>query len=328
MGGEGYIGTTVRDYFLKRNFKVTSVDKLIYKQIYNTVKRNKKNYNFINTNFDNNKILKIITSKNVDSIIILGSIVGDPITKKYPKISKEVNVVSTKKVLNSALKNNIKNIIFVSTCSNYGVVKKNKIADEKTKLDPRSIYAKHKVMIEKYLISKKIPKGTQITILRFSTAFGLSKRMRFDLTINQFVREIYLKNKIEVYDPHTWRPYCHVKDFAELMYQIIINKNVKRKQIEIFNSGSSRNNFTKMMIVNKIKKYLKNFQLIIKKNSTDPRDYRVNFSKVKKVYKFTPKFSVENGIVEILKVIKIGKYKNLHKYKDQLGNYKIVKNVK
>ena len=327
LGGEGYIGTIVRDFFLKKKFKVTSVDKLIYNQKYSKVKKNKKLYKFINSNFDSERIIKIISSKKIQNIIILGSIVGDPITKKYPKISKKINIYSTKKVLNNAIKNKIKNIIFVSTCSNYGVVKKNKIANEKTKLDPRSIYAKSKVIIEKYLISKKISKSTQVTILRFATAFGLSKRMRFDLTINQFVREIYYNKKIEVYDPFTWRPYCHVKDFATLFYKIINKKNVKRKQIEIFNSGSSKNNFTKMMIVKKIKKYFSNFKLVIKENSTDPRDYRVDFSKIKKIYNFTPKFSVDSGIIEILKAIKNGKYKRLSSYKDKLGNYKITKNV-
>ena len=82
-----------------------------------------------------------------------------------------------------------------------------------------------------------------------------------------------------------------------------------------------------MMIVKKIKKYFSNFKLVIKENSTDPRDYRVDFSKIKKIYNFTPKFSVDSGIIEILKVIKNGKYKRLSSYKDKLGNYKITKNV-
>ena len=108
----------------------------------------------------------------------------------------------------------------MSTCSNYGVVKNNEIVNEKSKLNPISLYAKSKVKFEKYLQKNKKSK-TKITILRFATAFGLSSRMRFDLTINEFVREIFLKNSLEVYESETWRPYCHVKDFALAIFKVI-----------------------------------------------------------------------------------------------------------
>jgi len=326
VGGEGYIGVVVRDFFLKKKINVTSIDKLIYSQKYNKISKNHKNYKFINTNFTSKVVSKLINSGKIDNLVILAGLVGDPITKKYPKISKKINYSSMKKLIDIALKNNVKKLIFVSTCSNYGVVRNGKIAKENTNLDPRSIYAKNKVMIERYLNNKK-NNATEITILRFATAFGFSKRMRFDLTINQFVREIIVKKKIEVYDPFTWRPYCHVKDFAYLIYLIVSKKKVKRKQIEIFNSGSSKNNMNKMMIIKKISKFFNKFDLIIKKNSDDPRNYKVDFSKVKKIYGFTPKISIEKGIKELIYQIKKKKLTNLNYYKDKLGNYKIHKNV-
>ena len=165
--------------------------------------------------------------------------------------------------------------------------------------------------------------NSEITILRFATAFGLSDRMRFDLTINQFVREIYLNKKIEVYDPYTWRPYCHVKDFANIIFQIVSKENVKRGKCEIFNAGSSKNNFNKMMLINKIKKYIKNFKIVLQNDSADQRDYKVNFSKIKKVYGFKKITSIDEGIKEILKELKKGKFKKLSNYKDRLGNYRI-----
>ena len=71
---------------------------------------------------------------------------------------------------------------------------------------------KQKLVLKKNCLKILKNSNSETTILRFATAFGLSDRMRFDLTVNQFVREIYLNKKIEVYDPYTWRPYCHVKD--------------------------------------------------------------------------------------------------------------------
>ena len=85
-------------------------------------------------------------------------------------------------------KKNIKRLVFVSTCSNYGIGEK-KLLSEKAKLKPLSYYSKQKVMIEKLLIKMKKTDFTS-TILRFATAFGLSPRMRFDLTINHFVKSL------------------------------------------------------------------------------------------------------------------------------------------
>ena len=322
IGGEGYIGTVVRNFFLKKKFKVNSIDNMIYKQSLKIDKSN-KNFKFIKYDFANKKIFNFLDKLDHENLIVLGSIVGDPITKKYPNITKKINLEATERLLKYALKKGFRKIIFVSTCSNYGIFDKNSLAKENSRLNPKSLYAKTKVKIEKKLL-KIVKKGnSEITILRFATAFGLSDRMRFDLTINQFVREIYLNKKIEVYDPYTWRPYCHVKDFANIIFQIVSKENVKRSRCEIFNAGSSKNNFNKMMLINKIKKYIKNFKIVLQNDSADQRDYKVNFSKIKKVYGFKKITSIDEGIKEILKELKKGKFKKLSNYKDRLGNYRI-----
>ena len=147
--------------------------------------------------------------------------------------------------------------------------------------------------------------------------------MRFDLTINQFTKSIFQKEKLVVFDANTWRPYCHVKDFANIIFQIVSKENVKRGKCEIFNAGSSKNNFNKMMLINKIKKYIKNFKIVLQSDSADQRDYKVNFSKIKKVYGFKKITSIDEGIKEILKELKKGKFKKLSNYRDRLGNYRI-----
>ena len=90
-------------------------------------------------------------------------------------------------------------------------------------MNPLSSYAISKVKIEKYLLSIR-KKNFRPIILRFSTAFGLSPRMRFDLTVNEFVKDLFLYKEVKVYDENTWRPYCHVKDFARLMLFLLKKK--------------------------------------------------------------------------------------------------------
>ena len=319
IGGEGYIGSTLSDFFLKKNFFVRSIDNLIYNQ-----KKPTKKKNFRFNNFNISKIDKIRNFINENSIIILlAGLVGDPITKKYPRISKKINENYIIKLIDCCFKKKVKHIIFVSTCSNYGITSSNKMVNEKSKLNPLSLYAKSKIKIEKYLEKKSKKNTIKTTILRFATAFGISERMRFDLTVNQFVREIFLKNNLEVYDVGTWRPYCHVKDFAGAIYKTIYKKNVKK--FDIFNVGSNKNNMTKEKLIKKIKKYIRIKNVRFVKKSSDYRNYKVNFSKMKKELDFVPKYSIDYGIKEIIKAMKNKKFITLNQSKDHFGNYKIMK---
>ena len=94
---------------------------------------------------------------------------------------------------------------------------------------------------------------TSTTILRFATAFGVSNRMRFDLTINHFVKDALIDNKLVVYDSDTWRPYCHLQDFNNIIEKVIFASQ-KDVDFQIFNAGSEINNYTKEMIVKEISK--------------------------------------------------------------------------
>jgi hypothetical protein len=94
---------------------------------------------------------------------MLASVVGDPITKKYPIFANEVNVKQTKQFINSLVLYQPKKIIFVSTCSNYGVIKKSLPVKENYKLNPKSIYAKNKVGTPKTPVKKTLNESRYIT---------------------------------------------------------------------------------------------------------------------------------------------------------------------
>ena len=79
-------------------------------------------------------------------------------------------------------------------------------------------------------------------MLRLATVFGMSFRPRFDLTINEFVRDIYYNKKLEVYGENFWRPYVHVLDIANFI-TLILKKN--KKGSDIVNVGKTENNYTK-----------------------------------------------------------------------------------
>ena len=110
-------------------------------------------------------------------------------------MSESINKRGIAKLIDELNGLNLKKLIFISTCSNYGLSKTNIKLKETSKLNPQSRYAKAKIFIEKHLLNKgKVDYAA--TILRFATAFGVSPRMRFDLTINDFVRQLFFKKTL------------------------------------------------------------------------------------------------------------------------------------
>tara|TARA_B110000459_G_C16612905_1_gene497143 strand:- start:1055 stop:2056 length:1002 start_codon:yes stop_codon:yes gene_type:complete len=322
IGGAGYIGSATADRFIKNGHKLKIFDNLIYKQKHIFKRYENENLvELINGDIRNSKLLSD-SLENVDNVVMFAGLVGDPITKIYPELSQSIN---TEAIENSFLIINnsaVDRFIFISTCSNYGLINNNELANEEYSLNPLSLYAKSKVSCEKKLLSLKNNLNFTPTILRFATAFGLSPRMRFDLTVNEFTYHLSQKKELVVYDKDTWRPYCHVFDFAYLIEKVL-SAEKNDVAFEVFNAGHSENNATKQMLVELIGKHIENIKVVYKGDGFDRRNYKVDFSKVKQILDFTPKYSIEKGIIEILNEIDKGKFSDFEKNKINYGNYEI-----
>jgi nucleoside-diphosphate-sugar epimerase len=322
IGGGGYVGNVISYHFLKLNYIVNVLDNFIYDNSFSICSlMGDPNYNFFYGEFSDHKKLEEV-SKGVNNVLILAGLVGDPITKKYPELSKKINDLGVKKCIDFFDKKLIDKLIFISTCSNYGIIKDGELANENYELKPLSLYAKAKVSNEKYLLSKKDKTGYSGVILRFATAFGISPRMRFDLTVSQFTRDLFFREKLVVFDEHTWRPYCHVRDFARLI-ETVINSENNKVHFEVFNAGGEKNNYTKKMILDVISSKIINCEIEYNQNDSDPRNYKVDFNKVKKVLDFSPNYSIEMGVEELISAFKFGLFGESIKYKNQYGNYSI-----
>ena len=322
IGGEGYIGNIVVQNMLSNDYIVTSYDNLVYGN--NQCVLNKlhvENYSFVFGDMLDIKKLENEITKS-DAVVLLAGLVGDPITKKYPYESSLINDQGVKNVIDLCSKKNIKNFVFVSTCSNYGLIENNDLADEEYELNPLSLYAKSKVRAEKYILSLQGRTGMHPTILRFATAFGLSPRMRFDLTVSEFTHDLAMGKELLVYDAHTWRPYCHVQDFSRLI-QMVLEAPTDQVSFQVFNAGSENNNYTKQGIVEKILKYLPESKVKYKDHGGDPRSYKVSFEKVSSVLGFNPIYSITDGIDELLEAIDNHVFEQVDKNKNLFGNYEI-----
>ena len=304
-GGAGYIGSKLITKLLDLNYNVTVVDALKFSsRSLNHLFGNKK-FTFIKGDVRNLKLMKSLVKKN-EFIIPLAALVGAPLCEKNKKEAIQVNLNSIKKLIGMLSKNN--KIIYLTTNSGYGVGEKNKYCDEKSPLNPVSLYGRTKVDAEKIVMKFKSCIG-----FRLATVFGFSYRMRTDLLVNNFVFTAIKKKKLTIYEPHFRRNYIHVNDVVDgIIYSI---NNFNRLKSNVYNLGLSSANLTKYMLARKIKKKLKYLKVDIIKNKKDPdqRDYFVSNKKIEKKG-FKAKTTIESGIDELVNIFTYTDEKIINNY--------------
>jgi nucleoside-diphosphate-sugar epimerase len=321
-GAGGYIGPVVTEHLLGLGHKVRALDVFLYptRSVLEPYSGN-GNFDLVSGDHGDGPLIRDALS-GVTDVVILSGLVGDPITRKYPIASKKINEDGMRTLAGLFRDRGLDRVIFVSTCSNYGLIKDDELAGEDFELKPLSLYAEAKVAMERELLGLKGKVDFHPTILRFATAFGLAPRMRFDLTVSQFVRDMCLGEELLVYDAQTWRPYCHVRDFGDLI-QRVLEAPADAVSFEVFNSGGDVNNFTKQMIVDAIGEFLPGAKVAYQKDGPDPRNYRVDFAKARDRLRFEPSRTVRDGIGELIEAFGQNRFADVDARPNFYGNYEI-----
>ncbi len=317
-GGAGYIGSVLTRQLLEKGYSVRVIDNLMYGGEPIIDLFNYPNFEFIKGDVRNREdVAKAV--EGVDSIAHLAAIVGDPACAQQPELSKSNNIDGSKLLYEVANQSGVKKFVFASTCSNYGKMENpDEYVHEDSKLAPVSLYAETKVSVEQYLLSQPTTNNCKPTCLRFSTVYGLSLRPRFDLTVNEFAKELALGRELVVFGEQFWRPYCHVYDLARSVVTVI-EADPAIVSFDVFNVGDTSENYQKKMIVDEVLKVIPDAKIKYVSKNEDPRDYRVAFEKIKNKLGFELMFKVPDGIKQIVKVINDGfilnpddnKYKNV-----------------
>lgn len=304
-GGAGYIGSVLVRLLLENKYQVRVFDNLMFGGNSLIDLFNNDNFDFYKGDIRNEvDLMKALAG--IDYVVHLAAIVGDPACAKQPELAKSTNYEGSKLIYNVANRLNIKRFIFSSTCSNYGKMEDpNSMVDENSTLSPVSLYAETKVQTEKFLLSQPKTNSCKPVVLRFSTVYGLSQRPRFDLTVNEFTKELALGRELIIFGEQFWRPYCHVVDLARSV-MLAIEAPLDKVEFNVFNVGDSSENYQKKMIVDEILKFIPDAKIKYVQKNEDPRDYRVSFEKIKNELGFRITKKIPDGIAQILKVIKEG----------------------
>jgi nucleoside-diphosphate-sugar epimerase len=300
-GGAGFFGSKLVEKFLERGDKVTVYDNLQFGNDGVKPFIDNKNYNLIVGDVrDTQNMLNSIGDSDI--VIHLAAYVGEVICKENINFVDEVNTFSSVELSKFCDKNN-REFLFLSTCSNYG--KTDIVVDEKSELNPSGLYSTSKIVAEKQIIEE----SNSYLILRCATLFGVSHRMRVDLTINQLMYEMYRDGIVTVYGEDAWRPYVHVEDACNM---ILLSLDSKLKGV--YNLGDDTLNYTKKQIIDALK-FNNNF--IVKPIVwDDPRDYKVNFSKIKNSIQYQIKYNLNDGVKELMEHMNTIEFKNKQNIKN------------
>jgi nucleoside-diphosphate-sugar epimerase len=308
-GGAGYVGSILLRKLLQNHYRVICVDNLRFGGSALVDIWDHPNFIFKRldiTDFSN--IDQIIDGyPNCYGIVHLAAIVGDPACKLEPELARKTNLDSSIHLLKKAIQANIERFVFASTCSNYGkMTESDGYVDENSPLSPVSLYAELKVEVEDFILNKSQKTDNFCpTSLRFSTVYGMSPRMRFDLTVNEFVKELALGKQLIVFGEQFWRPYCYVGDFSRAILTVL-NGPKHKVAYNVFNVGDSNENYTKKMIVDELLRLVPEGRISYVKKEEDPRDYRVKFDKIKNELGFKISKTVPKGMEEILRSVRLG----------------------
>jgi nucleoside-diphosphate-sugar epimerase len=297
-GGAGYVGAVVVDELLATGRRVRVLDALIHDQSSVASSLRERGADVMRGDLRELDARRA-SLEGVDAVVHLAAIVGDPACARDPETSYQVNVEATLGLVADAEAAGVERFVFGSTCSNYGRMANPTVPiDEDGELRPVSLYAEQKVQIERMLLSDDLGRVSS-TCLRFATVYGVAPRMRFDLTVNEFTRDLWAGRRLEVFGEQFWRPYVHVRDAARAVVTALdAPQNTAAKGV--FNVGRTDENYRKIEIVEEIRRQLGRGDVEYVHREEDPRDYKVSFERIQHVLGFETTMTVPAGIAELV----------------------------
>jgi nucleoside-diphosphate-sugar epimerase len=304
-GGSGYIGALLARELREAGRDVRVLDSLLHGQQDIADEQEQAGIEVIRADIRDADARKRALD-GAEAVVHLAAIVGDPACALDPAVSDEVNVQATKALVADAGEAGVERLVFASTCSNYGrMTDPNVPITEEGELRPVSLYAEQKVGMEQLILAGT--NGVKPTCLRFATVYGVGRRMRFDLTVNEFTRELWADRELEVFGEQFWRPYIHVRDAGRAV-RTVLEAPEEKVTGRVFNAGRSGENYRKLDLVEEIQKQTDRGNVSYVKKNEDPRDYKVSFDKIKAELGFETLMTVPDGIAEIITGLDEGKF--------------------
>ncbi|MEJ2110224.1 MAG: NAD-dependent epimerase/dehydratase family protein [Acidobacteriota bacterium] len=305
VGGAGYLGSVLTQKLLQRGYRVRILDSFIYGRRSLDAFSDSGNLDVVEGDLRN--IHTCVNSlKDIDAVVLLAAIVGDPASKVRPSETIETNVLATQALASACKLHHINRFLYASTCSVYGIGAEE--LNEEAPLNPVSLYARTKIESENIILGM----GDEYfspTILRMGTLYGYSPRMRFDLVVNTMSMKSYTEGKIQVFGGKQWRPLLGVEDAADV-YIRCLEADLRDVGNQVFNVGSDVQNYQIDDVAKIISGALGDITISRDGSNLDARDYRVCFTKLTEVLRFKPQQTIDSAAKLIFNQLESGAIRN------------------
>jgi nucleoside-diphosphate-sugar epimerase len=303
IGGAGYVGSTLVRELWESGHDVTVLDLMLFGDESMVALNSKPRFRLVCGDVrDRNLLQKLMPGH--DAVCLLAAVVGEPACNRDPDTAVSTNLEGARIAVDVAQKTGVRQFLLASTCSNYGVSGSDECVTEEAPLQPLSTYSETKVQAENEILASA-SKEFCPTVLRLSTAFGISARMRFDLLVSDFTSAAVHEGKILIFGEQFWRPFVHVEDIAQAFFRTL-HSDSNLVSGEVFNVGSNNNNKKKIELGQEVQAQVPDTELEFMRRDTDPRSYRVDFTKITDVLGFQAKWSIQDGIRELHRALKAG----------------------
>jgi len=302
-GGAGYVGSPLCRILWEAGHEVTVLDSLCFGGESLLPLLPQPRFRLVAGDIRDERLLAEVMPGH-DTVCLLAAIVGEPACNRDRELAVDVNRHGSSRVLAAARAAGVGRFLFFSTCSNYGATDPAQLVTEEAPLQPISTYAETKVAAEEEVLAAHSADFCP-TVLRLSTAFGVSPRMRFDLLVSDFTLAAMREGKLVIYGEQFWRPFVHVADVAETV-QTVLAADQSVVGGEVFNVGRDDNNVQKMTLAQIVAEHVPGTTIETVQRDTDPRSYRVSFAKLREKLGGELKWTVPRGVEEVHRALQAG----------------------
>lgn len=299
-GGAGYIGSVLVRELLAKGETVRVFDKLYFG---NTGLREVADR--IDLVQGDLRSITADVLDGIDAVIHLGGLSNDPTAEFNPRANYEMNTVATERLARLCKERGIRRFTFASTCSIYdrGLFAEDIIQDEESEVSPRAAYAVSNYQAERILLDLADEAFCPV-LLRQGTVYGFSPRMRYDLVVNTFVKDAFMKGVLTVNcGGEMWRPLVDVSDVAKA-HICCVEAPEDRVHGQVFNI--SFKNYRVLELAHWVKEALKgqlDIDIQVDYSHFKTRSYRVSTRKAETVLGFKPAMPVKESVQHMVECI-------------------------
>jgi len=234
-----------------------------------------------------------------DAVIHLAALSNDPLSDLNPDVTYDINHAASVRLAVLAKQAGVPRFLYSSSCSSYGKAG-DELVDETAELHPITAYAISKVRVEQD-VAKLADDSFSPVFLRNATAYGVSPRLRFDLVLNNLVAWAYAQRRVHIKSDGTpWRPIAHIEDISRAFLAAL---TAPREAIhnQALNVGQTEENYRIRDLAEIVRAIVPGSRVeYAEGGGPDPRCYRVDFGKIRRVLpEFKPQWNARRGAEEL-----------------------------